>query len=211
MRVAILGGTGAMGTGLAKHLSKKNEVIIGSRDERRAGDAASRIEGAVGMGYEAASRAAELAVFAVPYSAIGEAARLSGALSGKVAVSMVNPLKAEGGLLKFALAEGSAAQELAAALPESKVATAFNHISSLFFERETMVPMDVLVAADARGTYEEVAALVTSIPNLRPLYAGPLSEARTIEMITPLLLNLAKMNKTGSLAMKFATTRDPAR
>ena len=137
-----------------------------------------------------------------------EAARLSGALAGKVAVSVINPLKSEGGLLKYALAEGSAAEELARLLPESRVATAFNHVSSLFFEREEVVPMDILVAADSTSTYDEVARLVKSVPNLRPLYAGPLSESRTIEMMTPMMLNLSKLNRTGSLTTRFATTRD---
>jgi 8-hydroxy-5-deazaflavin:NADPH oxidoreductase len=211
VKVAILGGTGALGRGLAKHLSRSNEVVIGSRDPRRALEAAHGIDGATGMDYGGASKAAGVAIFAVPYSAIGEAVPLSGALAGKTVVSVINPLKMEGGLLKFALNEGSAAEELARLLPKSRVATAFNHVSSLFFESEEMVPMDILVAADVRGTFDEVAALVRSVPNLRPLYAGPLAEARVIERITPLLLNLAKLNRTGSLTTRFASKKDTIR
>lgn len=208
MKVAVIGGTGRMGRALAKQLASKNDVIIGSRDPARAEATAKRIAGGRGSGYRDACAEADMAVFAIPYSAIGEAARLSGALSGKVAVSIINPLAAEGGLLRYALAEGSAAEELARMLPRSRVAAAFNHVSFLFFEKDVVVPMDILVAADARGTYDEVARLVRSIPNLRPLYAGPLSESRAIETITPLVLNLATLNGTGSLTTRFVSARD---
>lgn len=211
MKVAILGGTGALGAGLAKHLSKKNEVVIGSRDPLRAREAARGIEGATGTDYRGASKEADVVIFAIPYSAIGEAASLAGALAGKVAVSVINPLKMVEGLLRPALEVGSAAEELARLLPESHVATAFNHVSSLFFERDEVVPMDILVAADVRDTFDKVAKLVRSIPNLRPLYAGPLAEARTIESLTPLMLNLAKLNGTGSLATRFASTKELGR
>lgn len=208
MKVAVLGGTGKMGRALAKQLARSNDVTIGSRDPARAKEAARWAGAARGADYEGACRTSEVAVFAIPHTAVNEAARLSGALAGKVAVSVINPLKSEGGLLKYALAEGSAAEELARLLPESRVATAFNHVSSLFFEREEVVPMDILVAADSTSTYDEVARLVKSVPNLRPLYAGPLSESRTIEMMTPMMLNLSKLNRTGSLTTRFATTRD---
>ena len=208
MRVAIIGGTGAMGRGLAKRLSGENTILIGSRDERRAREAARGVEGATGLGYEEASRSAEIVIFSIPYSAIGEAAPLADALRGKVAVSTINPLRKEGGLMRFALDEGSAAEELAGLLPRSHVAAAFNNVSPLFFAGQEVVPMDILVAADTRDTFEAVARLVTSIPNLRPLYAGPLTEARTIERMTPLILNLAKLNGTWSLTTRFPSTKD---
>ena len=200
-----------MGMALARHLSKSNEVVIGSRDPARAETAAKGIGGAEGSDYEGTCRRADLVIFAIPYSAIAEAAGLSAALAGKVAVSTINPISRDGSLLKFPLAKGSAAEELAGLLPRAKVATAFNHVSYLFFEREDVVPMDILVATDARVTYEVVAELVKSVPNLRPLYAGPLSEARTIEMMTPMMLNLAKLNGAGSLATRFVSTKDGAR
>jgi hypothetical protein len=144
---------------------------------------------------------------AAAVEALGAAAGLAAALSGKVVVSAVNPLRVEAGLLRYGLEEGSAAEELAGLLRESRVATAFNHVSSLFFERDEPVAMDILVAAETRETFEVVSGLVKSIPNLRPLYAGPLSQARVIERMTPLVLNLAKLNKTGSLTTRFVSVR----
>ncbi len=196
-----------MGRAIARQLSRHNEVVIGSRDPSRASEAARLIHGATGSDYLGASEAADVVVFTVPYEALGAAAGLAAALSGKVVVSAVNPLRVEAGLLRYGLEEGSAAEELAGLLRESRVATAFNHVSSLFFERDEPVAMDILVAAETRETFEVVSGLVKSIPNLRPLYAGPLSQARVIERMTPLVLNLAKLNKTGSLTTRFVSVR----
>lgn len=211
MKVAVLGGTGKMGRAIAKQLSRVNEVIIGSRDLTRARQAAEGMKGAEGLDYRSACRRADAVIFTVPYSAMSEAVPLSEELAGKLVVSAINPIKLEGGVFKFALESGSAAEELAVMLPRSRVGTAFNNVSWLFFEGDEVAPMDILIAADSNDTYAEVAKLVRSIPNLRPLHAGPLSEAGIIERMTPLVLNLAKLNGTGSLTTKFVSTRDAAK
>ncbi len=207
MKVAVLGGTGAMGGAVAKQLSKNNVVVIGSRDPARAEEAAKSIKGATGADYATATRDAEAAVFAIPYSAIGEAAVLADELKSKLVISMFNPLKLEGGLLHYPLEKGSAAEELAALLPDSRVATAFNNVPARIFEEEEPVPMDILVAAETRETFDEAASLVRSVPNLRPLYVGPLSQAQMVERMTALVLNLAKLNKTGALAPRFVSRK----
>ncbi|MBI3841124.1 MAG: NADPH-dependent F420 reductase, partial [Thaumarchaeota archaeon] len=103
---------------------------------------------------------------------------------------------------------GSAAEELAKKLPGSRVATAFNNITVGFFTKSETPRLDVVVAADSKQTFEDAAALVRSIPNLRPLYAGPLSEAQAVERVTALILNLARNNDTGSLATRFVSQRE---
>jgi hypothetical protein len=208
VKVAVLGGTGRMGGAIAMQLSRRNEVVIGSRDRARAQEAAGKVDGATGTDNLGAALAAEVAVFAMPYEGLGAASELASALAGKPVVSAVNPLKLEGGFFRYALEKGSAAEELARLLPGSRIATAFNHVSSLFFEKGEPVAMDILVATDSRETFEVVAGLVRSVPNLRPLHAGPLSEARVIEQMTPLELNLAKLNRTGSLTTRFVSVRD---
>jgi len=207
MKVAVLGGTGAMGGAVAKQLSKNNVVVIGSRDPARAEEAAKSIKGATGADYATATRDAEAAVFAIPYSAIGEAAVLADELRGKLVISMFNPLKLEGGLLHYPLEKGSAAEELAGLLPDSRVATAFNNVPARIFEEEEPIPMDILVATETKETFDEAAALVRSVPNLRPLYVGPLSQAQMVERVTALVLNLAKLNKTGALATRFVSRK----
>jgi NADPH-dependent F420 reductase len=208
VKVAVLGGTGAMGWALAKQLSRNNTVVIGSRDPARAEEAAKRINGATGADYATAASGADVVVFAIPYSAIDEASGLAKELKGKLVISIFNPLKLEGGLLQYPLEKGSAAEELAAHLPESRVATAFNNVPARMFEKEEAVMMDILVTADSKETFEEAAALVRSIPNLRPLYVGPLSQAQVVERLTALVLNLARLNKTGALTTRFASQKD---
>jgi len=207
MKVAVLGGTGKMGRALAGKLAKGNKVIIGSRDAARARKTAEGIPGAVGMDYAHAAREADAVIMTIPDSAIGTISALAKDLSGKLVISAVNPLKLQDGILLLARDQGSAAEDLAKMLPKSRVATAFNNIPARFLQKDEVIPIDVLVAADSKDTYDQVATLVRSIPNLRPLYAGPLSQAGLVEMITALVLNLASLNDTGSLTTKFVSQK----
>ncbi len=197
-----------MGAGLAQQLAKSHKVIIASRDPAKAEEAAAKISGVKGTDYMTAATECEVAIIALPYSAIGSVGPLAGPLAGKLVISIINPLQLEGGILVYGLQSGSAAQELAAKLPNSHVATAFNNIPAGFFKKQEMIRVDVLVAADSAQTFEEAASLVRSIPNLRPLHAGPLSEAEAVERITPVVLNLAKINGTGSLTTRFVSQKD---
>jgi NADPH-dependent F420 reductase len=203
MKVAVIGGTGDMGGAIAAHLAKKHEVIIGSRDLGRAEEAAKSIPGATAADYLGAATRCEIAVIAVPFSAMASIGELAEALAGKLVISIVNPLRFEGGYLHYGLERGSAAEELASMLPNSRVATAFNNVPVAMMKLDPMVAIDILVAATSEQAYEEAAELVKSVENLRPLYAGPISEAEVVERITPLVLNLAKWNQTGSLATRF--------
>ena len=207
MKIAVIGGTGKMGLAVAKQLSKNHEVIIGSRDPARAREAAKGVSGAHGADYLGAAKAADVVVVSVPYEAMAPLSALADAVKGKLVISVVNPIKMEGGILVFGLESGSAAEELAGLLPGSRVATAFNNVPRAFFEREISSPFDILVAADGKQTYEEVASIVRGIRNLRPLYAGPLSQAGIVERITPLVLNLANLNGTGVLTTGFVSRK----
>ena len=196
-----------MGLAVARRLARNHEMIIGSRDPARAEAAAKQVKGAVGADYHVACKMAEVILFSIPYSALASMADLREDAAGKVAVSMVVPLKMEGGLLQFPLEKGSAAEELANLLPETKVATAFNNVPRAFFEEEFNHPVDVLVAADSKETYEVAAQLVRGLGQMRPLYAGPLSQAGIVERLTALVLNLARLNGTGNLTTKFVSRK----
>jgi hypothetical protein len=208
MKIAIIGGTGSLGSALGEQLAESHEVIIGSRDTARAKTTAGAIKGARAADYSTAARECDAAIIAIPFSAIDLISPLANELSGKLVISTINPMKLENGILSYELDRGSAAEMLAANLPRSRVATAFNNIAAGFFKKSLIPRLDVVVAADLKETFDETARIVKSIPNLRPLYAGPLSEAQTIERITPLILNLAKKNKTGSLATRFVSQRE---
>jgi len=207
MKVAVIGGTGAIGKALARHLSREYEVIIGSRDPSRAVEAAAAIRGASGSDYEGASRASDVVIFAIPYEAMDLLANLDAAVSSKLVISAINPMKMEDGLFRYAPKRASAAEELADMLPHGRVATAFNNVPSGFLKEDAVPPVDILVAADSKETYAEAAKLIASIREMRPLNAGPLSEARIVEAMTPLVLNLAKLNGTKALATRFVSRK----
>lgn len=208
MKIAIIGGTGAMGGGLARQLAKTHQVIIGSRDPVKAKEAASTVPGAEGADYATAAAECDVAIVAIPYSAIDSVKPLADLLAGKLVVSIINPMKFENGMLVYGLEKGSAAEELSKRLPKSRIATAFNNITAGFFKKQEIGRLDVLVAAETSQIFDEAAAIVKSIPNLRPLHAGPLSEAQSVERVTPLILNLAKINATGSLATRFVSQKE---
>ncbi len=208
MKVAVIGGTGKMGLAIARHLAKGNRVVIGSRDPAKAKSAAEGVKGAEGADYHGAASTADAVVVAIPYSAMESVAGLAADVSGKLVVSMLNPMSEVSGLLTYGERRLSAAEELARLLPGARVATAFNNVPSGFLSGEVVPPVDILIAAGSKETYEETAKLVSGVREMRPLYAGPLSQARIVECITPLVLNLAKLNRTGSLTMRFVTRRE---
>ena len=195
-----------MGSALARQLSEKHQVIIGSRDRERAKAAAAPI-GALWGNYVEASEKAEGAVFSLPFSAIGEAKSLVVPLAGKLVLSMMNPMELRDGLLEYGLTEGSAAEMLSEILVKSRIATAFNNIPVASLRSPAFPPMDILIAAQSVQAFEEAAEIVRSVPEFRPMYVGPLSQAQMVERITPLVLNLAKLNKTGSLGTRFVSQK----
>lgn len=132
---------------------------------------------------------------------------MAGDLSGKLVISMINSLKAEGGVLRPALDSGSAAEELAQLLPGARIATAFTSVPVALLHGDVVPPVDILVAADSKETYEDAAKLVKEVREVRPLYAGPLDKAAVVEAVPALVLNLAKLNGTGALTTKFVTRK----
>ena len=132
---------------------------------------------------------------------------MAGDLSGKLVISMINSLKAEGGVLRPALDSGSAAEELAQLLPGARIATAFTSVPVALLHGDVVPPVDILVAADSKETYEDAAKLVKEVREVRPLYAGPLDKAAVVEAVPAQVLNLAKLNGTGALTTKFVTRK----
>src|SRR5208337_3878783 len=120
MKIAIIGGTGSMGSGLGQRLATSHEVIIGSRDPAKAKAAAARIKGARGEDYSTAARECHSAIVAIPFSAIDSMSSLADELSGKLVISVINPMRFENGMLSYGLESGSAAETLADKLPKSR-------------------------------------------------------------------------------------------
>jgi NADPH-dependent F420 reductase len=204
VRVAVLGGTGPQGRGLARRLAMAGHpVVVGSRDAGRAEQTAASvresadlsgggsIEGADNAG---AATAADVVILAVPYDGHAELVRsLAGELAGRIVVDCVNPLGFDSsGAYVLDVPEGSAAQQAAALLPDSRVVAAFHHISAVLLEDPAVeaVETDVLVLGDDREATDLVCALAGRIAGMRGVYAGRLRNARQVEGLTANLISV---------------------
>lgn len=206
--LGLIGGTGPEGRGLALRFALAGEdVLIGSRDAKRAEQAASEIrsyevKGSVDGALNAdAARGADIVLVAVPYEGHRDTlTALRGALAGKLVVDVAAPLVVERGRARAVrVEEGSAALQARGILADSTVAAAFQTISA----RDLLVPdraidSDVIVCADDDGAKSTVMGLVEKIDRLRAVDGGGLENARYVEDFTALLLNINRIYKAHS-------------
>lgn len=202
MKIAIIGGTGKLGTGLASLLRKNHEVYIGSRDPGKA-EAAAKAAGVKGGESHSVAALCDAAILTIPPEAIAFLDSFAEQLAGKLVISPIVPMRVESGTFYYRDGQESAAQQVASALRSSRVAAALHTVPSRFLKHPEKLNVDVLIAADDKKTFEETAEIVKSLGPVRPLYAGPLSGASSVERITPLLLNLAKFNGVRTPSVRF--------
>lgn len=198
LSIGVLGGTGEQGRGLARRWSLAgHRVVIGSRDGSRASEAAAALGGGV-TGAENAECAAgaDVVVAAVPWAGHADLlVSLREQLAGKILVDCVNPLGFDKqGAYALPVVQGSAAQQAAELLPESRVVAAFHHISAVLLLDPNIddLDTDVLVLGDDRGATDTVQALANRIPGIRGIYGGRLRNAGQVEAFTA---NLISMNR----------------
>ncbi len=199
--IGIFGGTGEQGRGLARRFALAgNPVIIGSRNHDRAHGVAREIGLDVrGLANRDCAREADVVIAAVPWEGHGELlAGLAPELAGKIVVDCVNPLGFDQrGADPLPVAEGSAAEQAAALLPESRVVAAFHHVSAVLLldpEVET-IDSDVLVLGDDRHATDTIRALAARIPGVRGVYAGRLRNCGQIEALTANLVSINRRYK----------------
>jgi NADPH-dependent F420 reductase len=196
--VGVLGGTGPQGKGLAYRLAKAGQkVIIGSRAADRAQAAADELgHGVEGADNAETARRSDVVIVAVPWDGHGKTLEsLREELAGKLVVDCVNPLGFDKkGAYALKPEEGSAAEQAAALLPDSRVAAAFHHLSAvLLMDREIAeIDTDVMVLGEERADVEIVQALAGRIPGMRGVFAGRLRNAHQVES---LVANLISVNR----------------
>lgn len=202
--IAILGGTGAEGFGLARRWARAGEtIIIGSRDAGRAEESAKKIRDLIGptanvSGLEnsAAAAAAAILVLTVPFSGHAALLKLIKPVmhSESIVVDTTVPLAASVGgrsTRTLGIWEGSVAQQTAELVPKGvSVVSAFHNASAELLNGDGPVDCDVLVCGDQPAATEIVLALAAKIPGVRAIDAGKLENARIIEQITALLIAL---------------------
>jgi len=207
-KIAIIGGAGELGFGLALRWAKAGaEVIIGSRDRAKAEEAVGRVKEAIheakiaGMQNAPAAAEASVVVVAVPFVAqAGILKAIKPALKNAILVDTTVPLAANvGGRATRLLGvwEGSAAQAAQAHVPGVPVLSAFHNVSAELLHDLSAAPdCDVLICGDGAEPKQRLAALVELIPGLRPLDAGALEMSRVTESMTALLVSLNRRYKT---------------
>ena len=207
--VCIVGGTGALGFGLAVRLGLAGvPIVIGSRDAGRAREAAERhAEQVPGASCAAAENTvavqdSEIVILSVPFRSQSETlTNLKGVLRpGQLLVDATVPLAAAvSGKATRTLGvwQGSAAQQAQEMAPEGvNVVSAFHTVSAaLLSDLDHKLDEDVLICGDRRDDKAKVAELVTQIDGLRPVDCGPLEMARIVETLTPLLISINVRNK----------------
>jgi NADPH-dependent F420 reductase len=208
MRIAVLGGTGPEGLGLAARLAQIGEsVVIGSRSAERAAEAVAKLReklpnaSLAGAANAAAAADAEAAVLAFPYDGVDATlAECGPALAGKLVIDTIVPLKVDGKFFGVEPpAEGSAGERIQARVPTAKVVSAFKHQSAHhLIELDHAMEGDVLICGNDEAAKATVAGIVTRIRALRPVDVGELRNARVFEAMTALLLNINRRHKTRS-------------
>jgi NADPH-dependent F420 reductase len=207
--VPIIGGTGALGFGLAlRWASAGVPIVIGSRKQESADEAAQRVRDRVpdaqvdGAPNAEAARRGPIVVLSVPFRAQSEnLTNLRESLSdGQILVDATVPLAAavSGKATRLlGVPQGSAAQQAQEMVPDGvTVVSALHTVSAAMLNAlDHELDEDVLVAGDKRDSKRQVAELIERIPGLRPINAGLLESARLIEGLTPLLISINARHK----------------
>jgi NADPH-dependent F420 reductase len=200
--IAIIGGTGPAGTGLALRWARAGEtIIIGSRDEQRAQVAAAAIQrkagnqaNVSGMENNLACAAADILMLTVPFE--GQATLLkqlrNTITEGSILIDATVPLaSAVGGRASRPLGvwQGSAAQQAAELVPKGvSVVAAFHNLSADLLNGDDPVDCDVVVCSDDPDAAQLTRELAAKIPGVRAVDGGKLENARIVEQITALLI-----------------------
>ena len=199
--LAVLGGTGEQGRGLARRFALAgHDVVIGSRSAERAAAAADGLPGSVsGAANAEAAAKGDVVVVAVPWEGHKELLQeLAPVLAGKVVVDCVNPLGFDKqGAFALAVEEGSAAEQAALVLPDSRVVAAFHHVSAVLLEDPEVaeVDTDVLVLGEEREDTDLVQELAGRVPGMRGVYGGRLRNAHQVEALTANLISVNRRYK----------------
>jgi NADPH-dependent F420 reductase len=217
MRIALIGGTGDIGEGLALRwgLETTHEILVGSRTrekaDERAREYAERLESAGkspwrGCTRTPPARATSWCLRGGPY--VVPTARSLGAIlrADQILVSPAVSMERRGKFFFHAPPpEGSLALQIAGVLPERTPLVSALHTvpAHKLADLGTPLDQDVVCLGDHEDAKKTVMGLIGEIPGLHPLDGGPLAASSMVESITPLLINLAIANKRKNLAIKF--------
>jgi hypothetical protein len=219
MKIALVGGTGDIGTGFAVRWAANHEIIIGSRMADRALEGAKIVLQTLGQNGNvwgtdngSAIAASDVTVLCVPYehltSVTGD---LKACYSSQIVISPVVPMNYNGKFFQYCPpAEGSAALRAMAMLPDGmRIVSAFHTICAAALQaKDRELKADTLLCGDDADALELVSGLAKEIKSLRPLRIGPLAASSLVESLTPMLLNAARKNKIKDAGVRIISERD---
>jgi NADPH-dependent F420 reductase len=203
MRIAVVGGTGKEGRGMAARWVKAgHEVFIGSRDAERAAACAAELRAEVngkvdGGDNPSAVRASEAVVLSVPYSAHASTLEsLKSELGSRVLIDVTVPLKPPKVTVVNLPPGQSAALEAQAILgSDARLVAARHHVSSVHLrDLDHAIDCDVLACSDNPQALELALGLIRDL-GVRAFDAGPLRNAIALEALTPVLLHINRVHK----------------
>ena len=207
--IGFLGGTGPEGRSLALRLALAGEeVAIGSRDAARAREMAQKVEArgesirVVGGENTEVVDMSDVIFITVPYEAQASLLGfLAPFLAGKLIVNTVAPVSFQDGKIRaIDVPEGSAAEEAQNLLPNSQVVAAFQNVSAVdLWVPDRLIEGDVVVCSDHQEAKERVMALAERIPHIRSVDGGALANARYVEVVTAMLLNINRIYKAHTM------------
>jgi len=205
-RVAIVGGTGAIGLALATRLAAAGcEVVIGSRDATKAAEAAAGIgnPSVTGVSNAEAAGAAEVVFLCVPFSSqAGTIKQIADSLAeGTILVDTTVPLATNVGgkpTRTLGVPDGSAGQQAQALVPKGVTVVSGLHTVSavLLADLEHDLDEDTLLCSNDREAIARVTKIVELVPGLRAVDAGRLEMAKIAEQMTALMISMNIRHKT---------------
>ncbi len=212
MNIAILGGTGEQGPGLALRWALAGEaVIIGSRSQERAEKVAAELNAELGrpliqgMENPRAADAAEVVVLTVPYTAhLSTLESVKAQVQGKIFIDVSVPLDPNNPRRMKMPPAGSATEEAQAFFgPETKVVAAFQNVSAhLLRDPHHAIDCDVLVCGNDAEAKKTVMGLIAKM-GLQAYDVGPAESARVVEGMTSLLIRLNIRHKVKSAGIRI--------
>ena len=213
MKIAFIGGTGNLGYGLALRCAKAGEdVLIGSREAAKAEEAAQRIQDELkcgscsvkGLTNKEAAETAEVVVIALPYAAhLALLPDLADACEGKTVLDVTVPMAYGKPPVYIAPEMGSAAEEVQSLLPKAKVVSGLHTVSAASLaEVDRTLECDALVCGNNEESKQLIIDLFKQfIPRI--LDIGTLSQAQSIERLTPLVIALNQKYRRRHTGIRF--------
>jgi NADPH-dependent F420 reductase len=224
MKIAILGGTGDQGFGLALRFAKNHDIIIGSRKKEKAEDASNRAKeillskginykNITGMDNKEASKEGDVVILSLPYQhTLSTLKDIKENLTNKIVVSIGVPLATAIGDKPTRVVlppQGSVAEMVQEYLKDSKVVSAFHNVCSKELEDiDHPVDCDILVCGDDVESKKVIMSLAEEIEGVRAIDCGKLELSRYIEQITPLLIGLNIKYKLKGSGIRITGLKD---